>query len=106
MLFNEQIKNELFSGYLYLPMSAHFDHEKFPGFAHWMRLQAQEKLAHAMRLFDYVLRRGGRVELDGIDAPTTDFEGPLSLFESVLEYERAVTGTIHGLCELSGKEGD
>ena len=48
--FNEQIKHELFSGYLYLSMSAHFDHENFPGFAHWMRLQAQEELAHAIRL--------------------------------------------------------
>ena len=67
--FNEQIKSELFSGYLYLAMSAHLDHENMPGFAHWMRLQAQEELAHAMRLFGYVLRRGGRVELHAIDAP-------------------------------------
>ena len=104
--FNQQIKNELSSGYLYLSMSAHFDHENLPGFAHWMRLQAQEELEHAMRLFDYVLRRGGRVELDGIDAPSTDFGSPLTILESVLEHERAVTGMIHGLFELSGKEGD
>ncbi len=104
--FNEQIKSELFSGYLYLAMSAHLDHENLPGFAHWMRLQAQEELAHAMRLFDYVLRRGGRVELRAIDAPATDFGPPLALFEGVLEHERAVTGMIHGLFELSGKEGD
>ena len=104
--FNEQIKNELFSGYLYLSMSAHFDRENLPGFARWMRLQAQEELAHAMRLFDYVLRRGAQVDLRGIDAPTTDFGPPLSLFESVLEHEREVTGMIHRLFELSGKEGD
>ena len=104
--FNQQIKNELSSGYLYLSMSAHFDHENLPGFAHWMRLQAQEELEHAMRLFDYVLRRGGRVELDAIDAPPTDFGPPVTLFESVLEHERAVTGMIHGLFELSGKESD
>jgi ferritin len=104
--FNEQIKNELFSGYLYLSMSAHFDNENLPGFANWMRLQAQEELAHAMRLFDYVLRRGGQVELQGIDAPPTEFGSPLSIFESVLEHERAVTGMIHALFELSGKEGD
>ena len=71
--FNEQIKSELSSGYLYLSMSAHFDHENLPGFAHWMRLQAQEELAHAMRLFGHVLRRGGRVELHGIDAPRDRF---------------------------------
>ncbi len=104
--FNEQIKNELFAGYLYLSMSAHLDQENLPGFAHWMRLQAQEELAHAIRLFDYVLRRGGRIELHGIEAPTTDFGPPLAVFESVLEHERAVTSTIHGLFELSGKEGD
>ena len=104
--FNEQIKNELFAGYVYLSMSAHFDHENLPGFAHWMRLQAQEELAHAMRLFDYVLRRGGRVALHGIEAPTADFGPPLSLFESVLEHERAVTGMIHGLFEFSGKASD
>ena len=104
--FNEQIKNELFSGYLYLSMSAHFDRKNLPGFARWMRLQAQEELAHAMRLFDYVLRRGAQVDLRGIDAPTTEFGPPLSLFESVLEHEREVTGMIHRLFELSGKEGD
>ena len=104
--FNQQIKNELFSGYLYFSMSAHFDHANLPGFAHWMRLQAQEELEHAMRLFDYVLRRGGRVELAGIDAPPTDFGPPLTIFESVLEHERSVTGMIHGLFELAGKEGD
>ncbi len=104
--FNEQIKNELSAGYLYLSMSAHFDQENFPGFGHWMRLQAQEELAHAMRLFDYVQRRGGRVELHGIEAPTTGFGPPLSVFESVLEHERAVTGMIHGLFELSGKKRD
>ena len=104
--FNEQIKNELFAGYLYLSMSAHLDQENLPGFAHWMRLQAQEELAHAIRLFDYVLLRGGRVELHGVEAPATDFGPPLAVFESVLEHERAVTSTIHGLFELSGKEGD
>jgi ferritin len=104
--FNVQIKNELFSGYLYLSMSAHFDQGNLPGFARWMRLQAQEELAHAMRLFDYVLRRGGRVELHGIEAPTTDFGSPLSIFQSVFEHEQAVTGMIHALFELSGKEGD
>ena len=104
--FNEQIKNELSSGYLYLSMSAHLDHQNLPGFARWMRVQAQEELAHAMRLFDYVLRRGAQVELHGIEAPGTDFGPPLSVLESVLEHERKVTGLIHRLFELSGKEGD
>ncbi len=59
-----------------------------------------------MRLFDYVLRRGAQVELHTIDAPTADFGPPLSVFEGVLEHERKVTGLIHRLFELAGKEGD
>ena len=103
--FNEQIKNELFP-VIYTSPCRLISIEKSPGFAVWMRLQAQEELAHAMRLFDYVLRRGGQVELRGIEAPATDFGAPLSLFESVLEHEQAVTVMIHGLFELSGKAGD
>lgn len=104
--FNDQIKNELFSGYLYLSMSAHLEHENLPGFAHWLRLQAQEELAHAMRLFDHVLRRGGRVELRAIDEPPTEFGSVLSIMESVLEHEQKVTGLIHRLYEVSGEHGD
>ena len=104
--FNEQIKNELLAGYLYLSMSAHFEAENLPGFAHWMKLQAQEELAHALRLYDHVLRRGGRVELQAIDAPQTEFGPVVDIFESVLAHERRVTGTIHRLFELAGEEGD
>ncbi len=104
--FNEQIKHEFFSGYLYLSMSAHFEAENLPGFAHWMKLQAQEELEHALRLYDHVLRRGGRVELQPIDAPQTEFGSPAEIFGSVLEHEQKVTSLIHRLFELSGKEGD
>ena len=60
---NTQIGDELFSSHSYLSMAAFFESESYDGFAHWMRLQAQEELEHAMRLFDYVNRRGGRVVL-------------------------------------------
>jgi len=104
--FNEQIKHEFFAAYLYLSISAHFEAENLPGFAHWMKLQAQEELAHALRLHDHVLRRGGRVELQAIDGPETRFGPPAEIFESVLAHEQKVTGLIHRLFELSGEEGD
>ena len=104
--FNEQIKNELVAGYLYLSMSMHFEAENLPGFAHWMKLQAQEELAHAVRLGDHVLRRGGRVELRTIEAPQTEFGSPAEIMQSVLEHEQTVTGMIHGLFEVAGEEGD
>ena len=60
---NEQIRNELFSAYLYLSMSAHFEGESLPGFARWMRVQAREEVSHGMKLFDSLADRGGRIVL-------------------------------------------
>ena len=92
---NDQIRKELHSAYVYLAMSAHFESESFEGFAHWMRLQAQEELAHAMRLYDYLLRRGAVVELQAVDAPPGEFGDPLSVFQAALEHERFITASIH-----------
>ena len=103
---NEQIKNELYSGYLYLAMAAYSDDASLPGFAQWMRAQAQEELDHAMKFFSYVNERGGRVVLQAIDQPPVDFESPVAIFEMTLEHERKVTRLIHKLYELALKEND
>lgn len=103
---NEQIKNELYSGYVYLAMSAHFEERNLNGFAHWMRLQAQEELGHAMRLFDYLQDRGGHVVLEAIDQPPTKWSEPLAIFEHALEHERKVTGMIDDLYGLAREKRD
>jgi ferritin len=103
---NEQIRNELYAAYLYLSMSAHFEDANFPGFAAWMRLQAQEELSHAMRLFDYLLRRGSHVELRAIDQPPSEFGSPAEVFQAALEHERHVTQSIHAIYKLAGEHAD
>ncbi len=103
---NDQIRMELSSGYVYLAMSAQFEAETFDGFAHWMRLQAQEELAHAMRLFDYLNRRGGRVALQAIPQPPPSFDSPLEAFKNALDHEKAVTASIHRLFMLAVELGD
>ncbi len=103
---NEQINAELYSAYLYLSMSAWFEDEDLPGFAAWMRVQAQEETAHAMRFFDYINERGGRVMLGAIEAPQTEWKSPQAAFENVLEHEKKVTSLIHKLVELARGEND
>ncbi len=103
---NEQIKNELYSGYLYLAMSAYCEDEGWPGFAHWMRLQAEEEQEHAMRLFDYVNDRGGRVTLHAIEQPAAEFGTPLEMFEAVYAHEQKVTALIHELYAMALAEND
>jgi ferritin len=103
---NDQIRMELSSGYVYLSMAAQFEDESFDGFAHWMRLQAHEELEHAMRLFDYVNRRGGRVTLQAIQAPPESFGRPLQAFRTALEHEQNVTASIHALVGVAAEQGD
>jgi ferritin len=103
---NEQIKNELYSAYLYLAMSAHFEAANLPGLAKWMRLQSNEEVEHAMKFFGYVNDRGGRVILKAIDQPQSEWSAPLVAFEQVLEHEQKVTGMIHNLFAIATKEND
>ncbi len=103
---NEQIKNELYSAYLYLSMSAYCEAANLPGFAHWMRVQAQEEEAHAMKFYEFIYERGGRVVLQAIDQPPVEFQSPLAVFEQTLEHEQKVTAMIHDLYALAVEEKD
>jgi ferritin len=103
---NEQINKELYSGYLYLSMAAYFESTGLPGFATWMRAQSQEELEHALKFFDYVNERGGRVELEAIEKPTVAWESPLAVFEATYEHEQMVTALINNLYKVALEEND
>lgn len=103
---NQQINQEQSAAYIYLGMSAYFDKENLSGFAHWCMLQYQEEIAHSMRLFQYLLDRGGQVILDTIKAPRMHFDSPLEVFETALEQEKLNTKSINKLYQLASKEND
>jgi ferritin len=103
---NDQINAEFQAEYLYLSMAAYFEEEGLPGFAAWMRAQAAEERSHAMRIYDYVIERDGRVTLDAIDAPQADWESPQAAFKAAYEHEVKVTGLIDDLVALARAEND
>ena len=103
---NEQINKELFSSYLYLSMAAYFEDKNLPGFGHWMRVQADEEREHAMKFYDFILERGGKVVMKAIDAPKTEWTSSLEVAEEVAAHEAKVTASIYALYELALKEKD
>jgi ferritin len=103
---NEQIKNELYSAYLYLSMSNHFVEKNLGGFANWLMVQFQEEQEHALKFREYVHERGGQVVLKAIDQPPSSFGTHLEVFQQVLEHEKKVTNLINKLYELALKEND
>lgn len=104
--FNAQIGEELFSSHLYLSMSAWFESVNLRGFAHWMRVQAGEESAHAMKFFDFICERGGRVEMGAIAKPQTEWKTPLEAFEAAFAHEQHITSRIDGLMTLAVSEKD
>lgn len=104
--FNDQIQKEFYSSYLYLAMAAHFEAANLPGFAAWMKAQAEEERSHAMKLWDYVYDRGGSVQLQALAQPPAGFGRPLEAFAAVLAHEQKVTASISALYTLAGKEND
>ena len=103
---NEQINREFFSSYLYLSMAAYFEEKNLAGFAHWMRIQEAEEREHAMKFYNFILERGGRVILKTLEAPKTEWKSSLELFEEAAAHEAMITASINSLYELALKEKD
>ena len=105
-LMNAQITHEMYSAYLYLSMAAYFEAENLPGFASWMRVQFQEEQAHAMKFYEYILDRSGRVALQAIPQPVVDFASPQAIFKLSLEHEQKVTGLINNIYAAATADND
>jgi ferritin len=103
---NEQVNAELYSAYLYLSMEAYFKSQNLNGFANWMRVQTQEEVMHAMKIYEFINERGGRITLKAIDGPQTKWDSPLAVFKAVYEHEQKVTGLINNLVDLAIEEKD
>lgn len=104
--YNEQIKHELFSAYLYTSMEAFFAEKGLKGFANWMNVQSKEEVSHARKIYDYVISRGGLIKLKVIEAPINEWSGILEIFEKALSHEEFVTSEINRLSDLANSEED
>jgi len=100
-VLNEQITKEMFSSNLYLSMASYFADTNFKGFSHWMHLQAQEEMMHAMKIFTYILDRGGRPIIDALDKPRENWSSPLEAFTNAYEHEQLVTASIYNLVDVA-----
>ncbi len=103
---NEQVNAELFSAYLYLSMEAYFKSLNLNGFANWMRVQTQEEVAHAMKIYGFIDERGGRIALKAIEGPQTKWDSPLAVFKDIYKHEQKVTSLINNLVNLAIEEKD
>lgn len=103
---NEQVRNELESYYIYLSMAAYFHDENLDGMAHWMRCQAHEEMIHAMKLFDHIIERGGRVRLLNLKQLKTTWKSPLQAFRDADKHEKFISGKIRDLTKVCREQNE
>jgi ferritin len=103
---NHQINREHYSAYLYLSMASYATAEGLNGFANWFTVQMKEEIFHAEKMYNYVNQQGGRVLLEAVEQPPSDFSSMLDLFEKTLEHEKGVTTMINNLVKLAREEDD
>ena len=103
---NRQCNRELYSAYLYLSMAAYFDSINLPGFSNWMKIQVREEMVHTMKFYNHINEREGRVKMQDIEAPETEWDSPQAAFEHTLNHEQMVTSLINDLVNLSIEEKD
>jgi len=103
---NEQLNNEYYSAFLYLSMASYFESANLLGMAGWMRMQYEEEVMHAVKIFDMIIDMEGRVMLKQVEGPPTEFDSVINVFEKTLEHERNVTKMINGIYALAQKENN
>ncbi len=105
-ILNSQIREELYSSYVYLSLSASAEVANLRGFAHWMFVQAQEEIDHAMGFYRFLTQRNGTIELQAIEKPPHGVTKPITMLEKALAHEQHITTCINKIYELALEEKD
>lgn len=105
-VLNKQVNAEFWSAFMYLSMSAWFENQGLKGMANWMKIQYLEETSHAMKLYDFIISRGGVAKLAAIDAVPTEWKSITEVFEETYKHECIVTEMIHNCYHVATTEKD
>jgi ferritin len=103
---NAQMTKEAHASQIYLSYAAWADRKGFGGIANFLFKHAQEERNHMMKILEFILKRGGQVEVTAIPAPP---ENPISInncFEKIFEHEVDNTNGVYKLVKMSHDEED
>ena len=103
---NQQISNELGASNQYLQITAYFENEDLNTLKTLFYEQAMEEHMHAMKMYNFLLDAGVKVEIPAVEKPKADFSSALEAAELSLAWENEVTKQIYNLVDIAKKDGD
>ncbi|GMY08303.1 ferritin-3, chloroplastic [Fagus crenata] len=110
---NEQINVEYNVSYVYHALFAYFDRDNvaLKGLAKFFKESSEEERGHAEKLMEYQNKRGGRVKLQSIVMPLSEFDhaekgDALYAMELALSLEKLVNEKLLNLHSVADKNND
>lgn len=103
---NAQINREMYSGFLYMAMSAKAGEVGYAGAAVWLMTQFHEEMFHAMKFYNYLINQGASPVLESIAKPEVKGTTLEDWFNLTLAHEKTVTKNIYDLMVLAEAEKD
>ena len=103
---NEQIKNEFYSGWLYLAMSFKAEEMSLKYFAEWFKMQEAEERMHATKMCTYLSDQGAEVKLTALDQPEFDGSSIAAMVKETVKHEKFITDCISNLVNVARDEKD
>lgn len=103
---NRQVSVEFAAAHSYLAMSCVLDAMGLKVLRRRFFEQYEEECAHALKILNYVLEVGGRINLDGVAKPQGAYKSLEEIVETALKSEMEVTRLINELVALAEKEND
>ena len=79
-LFNKQINQEFYTGYLYYAMSTYFDKVMMKSFSMYMKHLSSIELKLAQQMHDYLILRDEKLEFLKIDEPILNWTDTTDIF--------------------------
>lgn len=103
---NAQMTKEAHAAEIYLSYGAWAESEGFGGIANFLFRHAQEERNHMMKILEYILKRGAKVQVTAIPAPYDAPESIYNCFDKIFEHEVDNTKAIYKLVKMSFDDQD
>jgi ferritin len=103
---NVQLGSEFAASQQYVAIAVWYDNETLPQLARHFYRQAVEERNHAMIIVRYLLDARKSVTIPPVNAPQTEFGGPVEPVRLALRQEEEMTEHIQQLAKLARSEGD
>ncbi|MEO7121201.1 MAG: ferritin [Ginsengibacter sp.] len=103
---NEQMTKEAYASQIYLSYGSWADSKGYDGISNFLFRHANEERSHMMKILEYILERGAKVNVEAIGAPPADPKNVQDCFEKTFGHEVDNTNGIYKIVKMSHDEGD